>query len=90
MATSFKEILPAKGKRVRNDAFPNRPIDEKIPTKVKWTTYWQRRLRDKEIVIVGAKPETENVVANETVEDAEPQADNQEYKSSKKSKKSKA
>lgn len=68
--TVFKNVLPVDGKKVRNDAFPNKPISATEPTKVKWSGYWQRRLAAKEIKVVGADAtatdDSESVSTTET------------------------
>ena len=67
MAT-FKFVLPVKGKKVRNDKFPHKPIHDTSPTKVLWNGYWQRRLKDKDVVLISEENSTAETVEVETTE----------------------
>lgn len=59
MVAKIKYVLPVKGKKVRNNRHPFKPLDAKEPNKVVWGRYWQRRLEDEEIQVVDAPVKVE-------------------------------
>lgn len=94
-------VVSKSGVRVRGDVPPHKPISDTVPTKVIWSTYWQRRLNAGEIEVVTAShifeaPQqsavTESVDSDETASvepSVEPSDESDGVKKSKKNKKSK-
>lgn len=65
---AFKFVLPVKGKKVRNDKFPHKPIHDTSPTKVLWNGYWQRRLKENDVVLISEENSTAEPAKIETSE----------------------
>ena len=59
MGKQFYNVRAAEGRRVREPG-TRRVLSHETPTRVEWSTYWQRRHRDRDIELVEDEPvETE-------------------------------